>query len=134
MTKTSILDRAGLDRTVGELRAGAERWPQLPMVAKRDFLLELHQAVAEVAGEWVEVSCRLKGIALDSQLAGEEWMTGPYVMLAYVRALAQTPEAGRDPLAGAHMRIRPNGQVVVDVLPWDLYLDLAVAAESLGLQ
>jgi len=121
MATTSVLDRAGLDRTVAALRAGADRWSQLPTAAKRDLLLVLHRAVAEAASEWVDVSCRLKGIALDSQLAGEEWMSGPYVMLAYVRALAQTLEAGRDPLAGAQLRTRPNGRVVVEVLPWDLY-------------
>ena len=63
----------------------------------------------------------VKGVALDSRLAGEEWMTGPYVMLAYLRALAQTLEEGRDPLESARIRTRANGQVVVEVLPWDLY-------------
>jgi aldehyde dehydrogenase (NAD(P)+) len=121
MAITSTLDRTGLDRTVVELRAGADRWSQLPRAAKRDLLLEVHGAVAEVASEWVEVSCAMKGLALDSRLAGEEWLSGPYVMLAYVRALAQTLEARRDPLAGAHVRTRADGQVVVEVLPRDVY-------------
>jgi len=116
-----MFDAAGVDRMVGELQRGAEGWSKLPTASKRELLLELHRAVAAVAEEWVEVSCRLKGIAVDSLLAGEEWMSGPYVVLAYVRALAQTLEAGRDPLGGARVRTRSDGRVVVEVLPWDVY-------------
>ena len=60
MTATTTLDRAGLDRMVAKLRAGAARWSQLPTAAKRDLLTQLHHGVADAAGEWVEVCCRLK--------------------------------------------------------------------------
>jgi aldehyde dehydrogenase (NAD(P)+) len=116
-----VLDTAELDRIVGELREGAERWSTFAAAAKRDLLLELHRGVVAVAAEWVEVACGLKGIAVDSPLAGEEWMSGPYVVLAYVRALAQTLEAGRDPLAGTRMRARRGGQLALEVLPADVY-------------
>ena len=113
-------DRAELDGALSELRAGAGRWARLPVAAKRDLLLELHRGVAEVAADWVEVACGLKGIAVDSPLAGEEWMSGPYVVLAYVRALARTLQAletGRDPLRGLRMRTRGERQVALEVLP-----------------
>jgi len=110
-----------LDGTVGELRRGAERWAALSTAAKRELLVELHRGVAAVANEWVEVSCGVKGLACDSQLAGEEWLSGPYVVLAYVRALAQTLEAEADPLSGARLRARSDGRIVVEVLPWDVY-------------
>ncbi len=57
MATTGMLDRTGLDRAVAELRAGADRWSQLPSAAKRELLLECHSAVAEVASEWVERNC-----------------------------------------------------------------------------
>jgi aldehyde dehydrogenase (NAD(P)+) len=116
-----MLEAAELDGMVDELQRGAERWSKLPTASRRELLLELHRGVGAVAEEWVEVSCRLKGIAVDSPLAGEEWMTGPYVVLAYVRALTQTLAAGRDPLGGARVRTRSDGRVVVEVLPWDVY-------------
>ena len=117
-------ERAELDAALAELREGAGHWARLPIAAKRDLLLELHRGVAEAADEWVELACGLKGIALDSPLAGEEWMSGPYVVLAYVRALVQTLEAleaGRDPLDGLRVRTRRGGRVALEVLPAGVY-------------
>ena len=51
-------------------------------------------------------------------------MSGPYVVLAYVRALAQTLAAlagGRDSLGGLPVRTRRNGQLAVRVLPAGIY-------------
>ena len=120
----AVLETGDVDASLVQLRAGAREWSRLAIPAKRDLLLELHRGVAAVADEWVELACRHKGIGLRSPLAGEEWMSGPYVVLAYVRALAQTLAAlagGGDSLGGLAVRTRRNGQVAVRVLPAGIY-------------
>jgi aldehyde dehydrogenase (NAD(P)+) len=117
-------DRNQLDEALRELGTGASRWARLPVAAKRALLLEVHRDVAAVGDDWVEVTCALKGVRRDSPLAGEEWMSGPYVMLAYIRALATTLDAlasGRDPLHGLKWHTRGGGQVALEVLPAGVY-------------
>ncbi|WP_059008950.1 aldehyde dehydrogenase family protein [Streptomyces specialis] len=116
MTDLDVLD---LDLTV--LRAHARDWITTPTADKRRLLRTVYEATAEVAEEWVAASCRGKGIDPGSPAAGEEWMSGPYALLAAVAALEQTLfrlETGRSPLDDAKLRQLPDGRVAVRVFPF----------------
>ena len=81
----------------------------------------------EVASDLVADARRAKGIG--PELAGEEWVSGPMLVLRTVRFLQDTLEGirrrGQVPLPDKAIRELPDGQVAVDVLPadgWDRIL------------
>jgi Aldehyde dehydrogenase family len=120
LEKAEMLDTVALDRDVAILRSSARVWVATPLAEKRKLLEALRGTTAEVAHEWVHVSCQGKGIAMDSPAAGEEWMSGPYALLSKVAALIQVIEqleAGRNPLDRIRVRTLPSGQVALRVFP-----------------
>jgi Aldehyde dehydrogenase family len=115
-----MLDTAALDRDVAVLHSAARTWVATPLAEKRKLLEALRGATAEVADEWVRVSCHGKGIAMSSPAAGEEWMSGPYALLSKIAALIQVIEqleAGTNPLDRIRVRTLPSGQVALRVFP-----------------
>src|SRR6266540_2797729 len=115
--KANMLDTAALDRDVAALHSSAGEWVTTPLAEKRKLLEALCVATAQIADEWVRVSCQGKGIAPNSPAAGEEWMSGPYALLSNVAALIRLVEhlqAGTNPqdrvLAGytADVWLRPR--------------------------
>jgi aldehyde dehydrogenase (NAD(P)+) len=118
--KAEMPDTAALDRDIAVLHSSARRWVTTPLSEKRRLLEALRAAAAEVADEWVRVSCQAKGIAPNSPAAGEEWLSGPYALLSNVAALARSVEqleTGRNPLDRARVRTLPNGQVALRAFP-----------------
>src|SRR6266536_3373668 len=118
--KANMLDTAALDRDVAALHSSAGKWVTTPLAEKRKLLEALCVATAQIADEWVRVSCQGKGIAPNSPAAGEEWMSGPYALLSNVAALIRLVEhlqAGTNPLDRVRVRTLPNGQVALRVFP-----------------
>jgi Aldehyde dehydrogenase family len=115
-----MVDTVTLDRDVATLHASARNWAATPLPEKRRLLEALRGATAEVADEWVQVSCRAKGIARTSPAAGEEWTSGPYALLSTVAALIRVVdqlEAGANPLDHVRVHTLPSGQVALRVFP-----------------
>ncbi|HTW85673.1 MAG TPA: aldehyde dehydrogenase family protein [Candidatus Sulfotelmatobacter sp.] len=108
-----------LDREVATVREHAERWARLGIAGKIRHLRAMRMRTIEQAATWAELGARAKGVA-GSPLAGEEWFSGPYALLAMIDALGATlgdlarfgaPHVPHAP------RVRADGQVVVDVFP-----------------
>jgi aldehyde dehydrogenase (NAD(P)+) len=120
-TRPVSLDVAtvGLAGDLDALRAHAQTWARLGFAGKIRHLRAMRARTIEVAGEWVALAARAKGIA-GTPLAGEEWFAGPYAMLVALDRLIETLGAlatGADPYPAAAVRTRAGGQVVVDVFP-----------------
>ena len=81
-------ETAALDRAVDELAAAADQWRELSLVAKRDLLREVCRRIGVQAAEWVAAGCAGRGVSPEAPIAGEEWVAGPWVTLAYCNALA----------------------------------------------
>ncbi len=86
-------ETAALDRAVDELAAGAKQWRELSLVAKRDLLREVGRRISVQAADWVAAGCAGRGVSPGASVAGEEWVSGPWVTLAYCNALAATVDA-----------------------------------------
>jgi len=117
-----MLNTTALDSDIADLHSSARVWVTTPLAEKRRFLDDLHLATAEVAAEWVRLSCEAKGIALHSPAAGEEWMSGPYALLSNAAALARTVEqleTGTNPLDRVRVRTLHNGRVALRAFPAD---------------
>lgn len=114
--------RSELDRQLEVLSAQAGEWVRTPLSAKQALLDQVRTRTGDIAEGWVAAACRAKSIPADSALAGEEWTSGPYALIAYVTALSETLGAlaeGKNPLDGLAMQPRPGGRLGVPVLPFN---------------
>ncbi|HEV2643791.1 MAG TPA: hypothetical protein VGT98_13840, partial [Candidatus Elarobacter sp.] len=104
------------------LRAHADAWARLGIAGKIRHLRTMRANTVDVAQQWVDLATNAKGIA-GSQLAGEEWLSGPYALLTAIDRLTATLGGialnGTPPIPDRAIRTRPDGQVVVDVFPVD---------------
>lgn len=113
-----------IDQALEELSSNKQRWADLPIESRIEHLDFMRKVIDGKAEEWVKLSLDGKQIPHDSPLAGEEWISGPYAVLIAINALEKTLkalDAGTDPLAGTKTRVRPDGQVVVEVFPGDVF-------------
>ena len=111
------------DREVAELRQGVESWSQVSLSERVELLERLALRIADVAEAWVAAAAVAKNLGEDSQLVGEEWVSGPWALIAGVRGLAETLTAldrGELPFKDGAVSERPDGQVVVGVYPTNL--------------
>ncbi|MGI9586302.1 MAG: aldehyde dehydrogenase family protein, partial [Acidimicrobiia bacterium] len=114
------VDTELIDRALTELQSMKRPWATLDIHQKLAMLSDLRTKAADLARPWVEAAVAAKGISMDSNLAGEEWLGGPYGLIDAINSLEATLAhiANKtDPLKGFNVYTRPDGQVVVDVLP-----------------
>jgi aldehyde dehydrogenase (NAD(P)+) len=113
-----------LDGVLAELAAGEEAWAATGLASRRELLEQVHRATGAAARDWVRAAIAYKRLPVGSQLAGEEWLTGPYGVLTGVAALTRSVaalEAGRSPVDGYPMGTAPGGRVTVQVMPHETY-------------
>ncbi len=120
----STEERSALDRAIQELAVGAESWARTPLAQRAELLTATHAAIATQAERWAVRARDIKGLDADSQLVGEEWISGPYATLAGVGTLAHSVAglaAGKSPLAGVKTGTAPGDRVTIPVLPHTAY-------------
>jgi acyl-CoA reductase-like NAD-dependent aldehyde dehydrogenase len=112
--------RAVYEADLEALTAGSRLWSTLTLDQRARLLDRLHDTVGACAEEWGAVAAQSKGLAADSPLTGEEWLTGPYTTLAALEAARETLralDAGLSPLAKVRFDKAPGGRVRAHVLP-----------------
>ncbi|HMJ50853.1 MAG TPA: aldehyde dehydrogenase family protein [Polyangiaceae bacterium] len=112
--------RPELDRAVVEVSEQRRAFARLPASEKAALLRSMLPLMVKVGRAWVEAGCRAKGISLDRNIAGEEWLGGPLVTARNTRLLMQSLEQinskGR-PALGHGVRTRSDGRLEIEVLP-----------------
>ncbi|MCH7583897.1 MAG: aldehyde dehydrogenase family protein [Acidobacteria bacterium] len=110
-----------LDRSVVTLRENAIKWSLRSLDDRIADLTSIRSRTMEAAPDLVADALQAKGIG--PEMAGEEWISGPYSVLRTLRFLQATLEGirrrGEVPLPDDAIRERVDGQVAVDVLPGD---------------
>lgn len=123
--------RAAVDR----LAAHKQRWAQLPIWDKINYLLEVRSLVLEHADSWAAAGADFKGFEPKHPYVGaEEWLGGPYPTVAWISDVIDTLTAlrtGRDPLAGLPVTTREDGQVVLRAMPGSIYDQLLLSGYEL---
>ncbi|RZU76823.1 acyl-CoA reductase-like NAD-dependent aldehyde dehydrogenase [Micromonospora kangleipakensis] len=115
---------AQLDQLIAALRDGERGWAAESLASRRNLLLQMHANVAAQAEEWVRVAGEIKQLPAGSPLLGEEWISGPWAVLGYAEALADSLARlaeGRNLLAGYPVGTAPGGRVAIDVLPHHMF-------------
>ncbi len=124
-----------LDQRLQTLDEHKQAWLDATLSHRLRLLESLRDNTDRLSAQWVEAALKAKGIAPGSPIAGEEWTSGPWALMEGVQHLTGTLQAlrdGSDPLQGARVRTRANGQVVVRVHPaniWEKLLLSGVEAE-----
>jgi hypothetical protein len=115
--------QAGLDQALAELAGRKRVWAQTSIAARLQLLDEVKSATHAVAEAWAELGADKKGIAEGSPLAGEEWTSGPWALLAaldnYRFTLAHLD--GNRHIAGLKTRVGRSGQTIVRVFPQSMF-------------
>jgi acyl-CoA reductase-like NAD-dependent aldehyde dehydrogenase len=112
--------RAALDRAVAEVSEQRRAFARTPVAEKAAMLRATLPILVRVGRAWAEAGCRAKGIPLERNIAGEEWLGGPLVTARNLRLLIQSLEQishkGR-PALGHGVRTRGDGRLEIEVLP-----------------
>src|SRR6202012_4670528 len=113
---------SGLDQDLRELAGHKRAWAQTPVTDRIRLLEKVKSATYEVAETWAELGAERKGIA-GTPLAGEEWTSGPWAMLAaldnYCFTLANIE--GNRQIAKLKKRVSRSGQTKVRVFPHSVF-------------
>jgi acyl-CoA reductase-like NAD-dependent aldehyde dehydrogenase len=110
---------ADADAMVARLNERMAAWVRVSISERVALLRACLEGVVAVADEWVAAACAAKGIPVDSELAGEEMLGGPWTTVRNIRLLIHALEQGGQP-APPKLYQRPGGQWVSRVFPMDL--------------
>jgi hypothetical protein len=116
--------RSGLDAAVAAVAAQRAAWAAAAIGDRIRLLDRLTRDFLAVAPRWAAAAAKAEGLEPDSPGAGEEWLTGPYLVIRNLRllreALEDVDETGAPEIPGA-VTTRPDGRVVAEVFPASLY-------------
>ncbi len=137
MLRSQTLDsrtQLDLEQDLRALESGKVAWARATIEDRLAILERTKLALRQVAQGWAETAARKKRIAPGSPLVGEEWMSGPYALMAACNGLMQTLSQMQRKTFLAHLPVRrlQHGQLAVGVMPhsaWDRLLMSGVSAE-----
>ncbi|MFA9430854.1 aldehyde dehydrogenase family protein [Egicoccus sp. AB-alg2] len=114
--------REDLDAALATLRERAAAWVATDIDQRLELLAELVDDTLDAAPAWTLAAAEAKGLRRDSPLMGEDWISGPVVLLRNLRLLARSLEQIRDTgrPRPPSLEVAPSGQVVAKVFPADL--------------
>lgn len=127
------MNESQIDQALEELVEGEKTWASLSLAARRGLLDEVRDLTVRHATEWVDAAVGIKQLDPASPLVGEEWMSGPYSLVAGLAALSESLnklEAGRSPLDGAEFGYAPGGRTTVKALPLNTFDQLLLSGFS----
>jgi acyl-CoA reductase-like NAD-dependent aldehyde dehydrogenase len=133
-TAPAATDPRRLDEAIARLRDGAPIWARASLPERVALARSMARGTARTAERAVAAACTAKGIAPGSPLAGEEWLSGPYVVLRQLRFVIRSLQAlkrhGNTPVGATGET--DDGRLTVGVFPaspTDRALFLGVHAE-----
>ena len=125
---------AELDAALQLLVRNKQKWAQTSIEARIQILADIKDRLQEVAEEWAKTASSRKQIPVGSPLEGEEWVSGPYTVMAACNGLMQTLSQMTDKafLDGLPSHSVGEDQLAVRVLPhsiWDHLLLSGIKAD-----
>lgn len=114
-----------LDRAVEVLQRNKNRWANLSVMEKERLAGQLICGILSIAARQVAKALEAKGISPNSPQSAEEWIVGPLIVIRNLRllreSLRQIARYGVPRIRPERIRTRPDGQVVVEVFPYDIF-------------
>ena len=127
-------EQSAYDSALTALDAAKDRWAETSAAERIQILTQVKHNLMHVAEGWATTAARKKQLPEGSPLAGEEWISGPYAVMAACNGLIQTLSEmeGKTFLDHLPKRDTASGQLAVTVTPhsiWDRLLLSGVEAE-----
>ena len=127
-------DTAGPDTALDVLVHNKDKWAQTSVAQRIEILAGIKDRLLDVAQEWAQIASRKKQIPEGSPLEGEEWISGPYTVMAACNALMLTLSrmTGKEFIGDLPSRKVSDSQISVCVLPhsiWDHLLLSGIKAD-----
>lgn len=113
-----------IEGIVARLHEGEKAWAATDLARRKDLLTQMSTLIDDSAQEWVRIAGSIKQLPAGSPLFGEEWTSGPWAVLAALRALGETIDrllAGKSALDGFVFRPVPGDRVATQVMPHSIY-------------
>ena len=120
--------QAEMDRALAVLTAQKDVWAKMDIHGRIALLDQIKQDLPKVEKRWVEAGLAAKGGVTKTMAEGEEWysVTVTYRTIRFLRnALQDIIQYGKPKIHGK-VTTRSNGQVVAQVVPYDLKEALAL--------
>ncbi len=86
-----------MQQLVDRAAEAAEQWQGLSAGERAKLMRACMPTVLAASEEWVRASCEGKGVDFHSPLSGEEWTSGPAILMRHLRLYAETLE-GKHPV------------------------------------
>ncbi len=127
-------DTADLDAAIGVLARSKQTWARTDCDQRIAILKDIKDRLHSVSEDWAQAACRKKQIPEGSPLEGEEWISGPYTVMAACNSLIATLSrmTGKSYLDDLPTRRVADQQLAVCVLPhsvWDHLLLSGIKAD-----
>ncbi|MEH6523253.1 aldehyde dehydrogenase family protein [Sulfitobacter sp.] len=131
---SDVAEQPELARDVAALKANAAAWAQSSIEKRIGIISQMRDRLNRVAPEWAAEAATKKQIPQGSPLAGEEWISGPYAVMAAMNHLIETLSEMKDKkfLKKIPLRETVTGQVSAKIVPhsiWDYLLLSGVRAD-----
>ena len=126
--------QADLDAALAALSESKDAWARTSVEDRIAILADIKERLMPVAESWAKTASRRKQIPDGSPLEGEEWISGPYTLMAACNGLMVTLSqmAGKAFLDDLPIREVGDGQIAARVLPhsiWDHLLLSGIKAD-----
>jgi aldehyde dehydrogenase (NAD(P)+) len=123
-----------LGTALSDLRSHKDEWTSLGLRERIRLLEVVIRRTDFAAGRWVEAASRAKGFTADSNLASEEWLSGPYGVMvtagALIRTLARL-ERGETTYKPGWVSAGADGRAQVRVFPVEWWEPLLLSGYRL---
>src|SRR5258708_14232719 len=110
-----------LAATKDRVKSASSRFARLGIPERIQLLRQMRQGYRAIAEESVLAACRAKGINPDNSIAGEEWMSGPWIVIRNLRlleaALQDVQRQGAPRIPRSWMKSLPDGRLALKVFP-----------------
>jgi aldehyde dehydrogenase (NAD(P)+) len=127
-------DPRNMDEALARLRENAPRWARAPLPERITLARSMLQGIYRTARRAVAAACEAKGIPRGSPIEGEQWLSGPYVAVRFLRQLERSMRLlhrnGNTPVGRLSETV--DGRIAVQVFPpgaKDRLLFMGVTAE-----
>ena len=112
---------SSLEATVGRVKDASSRFARLNLVERIQLLRAMREGYFAIAEESVLAACRAKGIDPRSSIAGEEWLSGPVIVIRNLRlleeALQDVHREGVPRISKSQISTLPDGRLAIKVYP-----------------
>ena len=123
-----------MEADLSELSSRKDEWAAVTLPERITLLEAVIRRADFAAGRWVEASSAAKGFDSNSDMAGEEWLAGPYGVLVAAGALRKSLERlnrGLNTFKRSWVSAGPDGRAVVRVLPVEWWEPLLLSGYRL---